>query len=419
MYFLVPPTKPPNFNRITPLPPFLFTSDEEEEDDEYGNVDYEGISEAQLQTNQNPNPEDIRPANTRVTGFSPIFPMASRASNLLPHHPSDPFISYEMCTEEERQRLIRNIEDVENECSILINNHCNSYIRFAEYRKKERQMYENVGVQSENQMLKALAKSRNKIKNAKKRNENRQRQQMNELYMRRRAQNFFSLELQAVVTGIQYRNEHPDETFVIYLSDGSLSLQRVQPQSDNAFLPATPAPHATTPHDRFPRGSTETNHLHILDPEEIAPSCPAFNYPKFVPFNATFVISHAETVFDFIHLMDNQSRIILTTKFKNIEKMIEMKNGMTDLFYLFKSIVGGWFKFTYYNNLIETQRDFDMLDKLITDSKKTTSIKMDIMILIKDTILARMGTNLKWYYKPLESTNLVHLAILDGIQKLI
>ncbi len=440
-----PPTPPPI--KLPDDYPHWLESEEEDEELTDGEEDLGfDYDIADLTANHNVLPENMVPFIPSDDGRNEMFPMGLRAGGdgSLPIDPRHEYVSYEQCTAAERVRLTNLIEAFELRSQRFCRRRCETKQVYREYRIKKTKQFDDAHEKyhtNDNFARLEVLKDRKRKKMAT------LTRRWTRLWARaRRQQTLYSQRLQAVVNGIAYREEHPDRTFVIYLRERDVVLQRTQTLPPPAAQepreprqrprrPTTPMPPATTErilhrHRELRRSRSgdvdlEKNKFNFgleqPTPAEYFCDCLVNDFGEWRKIKVTkFRVASADSVFDLFGLEDGEPKIILTPKNTHREKLEERCRGVRNLFDLYHATLEGW------NRHIDSTREFldssgrmGNLEKLVLDSTKPDGQKLQVLDMVAGAIMRTMDKKMLWYYDLAQAQKDVFDFITIGINRLI
>ena len=398
---------------------FLDTTDEESEegDDEEDDM----ANYINLHRNLNTLPQDMTPYEPCNNAKNTMFPQGIRTyeSGTLPIHPRQNFISYEECNMVERARLINLIHDTERTATAHCTARCDNKKKYYAYRqnlfnkwKESAEKYHT----TDNFCRVVIKKDRKQSKIL------RENRQLTRLQFRaRRDQTYYSLRLQAVINGIAYRRENPNHTFVIYLREGGVILQRTQ------MIPPVHVPQNETQRHRHRElRNLETNHVNDFNRTNFTDAEPQFccdcNFETtLTDLSVTnMTIMHATSIFEVLGSMDTEMKLIITPKNKDMEKIMEMKRGVRDLFDIFQATIKGWKDNVQYDDLYyNSELQMKNLEKIVGDSIQSSDTIIKVLSSVKFIIMLKLGTSLEWYNHMHESQNHIFQTLRNGVHKLV
>ena len=367
-------------------------------------------------------------------GRGPMFPLGvgEGGSGALPIHPRHEFISYEECTAAERARLINLIQTEEEKATRLCRSRCDARKAFIDQRKKLTDEFLTVNKKYQTNDNYARVEVLKDRKRKKLQNELRQ---TSRLWIRaRRDQTYYSLRLQAVINGIAYRAVHPDHTFVIYIRERDVVLQRTQTVAP-IYIPPTTTQRILHRHRELrAEVNLETNHFismdSVDDPEtrertddsetETCCNCPPLDDEWKHLNETTFQLVHAGSVFELLGFTDTEPKIILTPKDPKVEKVIGKAEGLADIYENFQELLKGWNRDIQYTEPYSVGMEkMKMLQKLLTDSPKPVQKKIDAINWVRATIQKQMQASLNWYYNKNGATTDINQMLQVAINALI
>ena len=183
---------------------------------------------ADLTSNQNILPQNMVAFVPCDDGRNEMFPMGLRdgGNGELPIDPRHEYVSYEECTAAERARLTNLIEGLELRSSRCCRRRWEAKQIYREFRIKKTRQYKDAHEKYHTNDNFARLEV---LKDRKWKRMSTISRRFTRLWARtRRQQTIYSQRLQAVINGIAYRKQHPDRTFVIYIQERDVVLQRTQ-----------------------------------------------------------------------------------------------------------------------------------------------------------------------------------------------
>ena len=415
------PKKPVDYNLPTPSPDWLDTEDEEE--------DLEGVDLQALSSNQNSLPEEMTPELYPNTAESVIYSetLTEGGTSPLFFHPRPGnFISFEVCTDFERERLTRLIQHTDRLCRDLCVKRDSVNEKFVHNQRKMRGNYYKQKAISPPTDLSGITRWAVKTDRLKTKNRADNNRLNVELLNLRRFQTYNSLRLQAVLNGIHYRRNHPDVSFVIFIRTSDVVLMLTQ-EIGHEHVTSMPT---TRRHNK--RENLETNHLnfgnatarnshhiHRIDTDNTPANnsdCKCTVTDLSHPFfNETFAVHHPSTAFEFLNLFHGSSKIILVEKKAHGEKVAVLKNTLLEMYKMFKNTVEQWKSLDFST----ANEKLFYVNRLVTNSIKSNEIKIDVLNMIIDEITSKFKDTILWWYKPEKSLQEILKKINQAVDRLL
>ena len=421
-----PPTPPPKKLPDDAGPAWLDTTDEDTDDDD-DEEEYLGPL-ANIDNNMNTLPENIVPYPMVELERSAMYPQGVRdgGTDNLPIHPRSDFISFEDCNELERARLVNLIQQQNNVAVLNCNTRRQLNRDYLAYRRNLFQKFESAHEKYHvtDNYCKIQIKKNRKLK----KNEKQSRRLIRRQYRARRDQAYYTLRLQAVVNGMAYRASHPSHSFVVFIRETDVVLQRTY-LPNPIYIPKTTTP---LPHRELRNVNLETNSLFHLNQTNTTETVNVtecllmfqdcyFDDENWKNLTATiYPVYYAHSIFELLGFQDTENKIIVVPKNPADEKIVEMKNGLRNVFDIFQATIRGWHDTVQYSELY-TDSEFQMknLEKIIVDSVQNKTKIMSVITHVKTIIMGKMDNSLEWYNNRKQSQSHVHNVLKWGVTDLL
>ena len=379
----------PNDGPTTPRPhvtkppvDVLIDESTDEETDEDDNED-------DILMDENPNPEDMV-ANDPI----PI-------DNTMAFNPQDRHISYEDCNLIERARLMQEIQNAERAANNIVCSTNTNYNNYETYARNMRELQLNREGKYTSKGLLQLAKDR---KSQKQYMKNRHAQLLERLRVARRYQFFLTQQFQAVLNGILYRTQHPNQAFVIYIRYEDVVLQHTNHPnnifSDIRLTTVAPANKPKPAPRRKPREDRRRQRHRYRQ----LPGCnaPLTRFDQVALTEIGLDVVQANDVIEYLGLASMNTKIIKINYLQQAEiRLEEQWTAVNDLFNVFSWTMEGYFTSSYYHQLYEpAYEEMKKINSLFEKVGLDVNKKLPVAQYLRGHFLSELQKDIKWYWHP-------------------